>query len=328
MAAAILRQLVETKVDMLAEVRDLYGALGNGRSKLRLDDITTLVQRITQSDPAVFIVVDAVDECGSYRTTVLRLLRKISNNSSHLLISGRSHVTEIDRIFDSYSQLEIKARTSDIMSFAEGIISSSELSELIPCSSKQNIVRQIAEQASGIFLIAILKCMHFTHLSRFSEIRKAVQARSRGLHDLYQESMERIRLQPGEKRRTAMKIMSWIYHSRRQLSVEELVHALAIDVHETIPEYEDVISEKTVLDVQFVHHTLQEYLEASYQTWFHDEPRYITKVCLTYLRLMSPYRGLADSLTSYPFLRYAASYWGTHAREEYCEELDDPHGQW
>ncbi|KAI0973718.1 hypothetical protein F4678DRAFT_408380 [Xylaria arbuscula] len=337
MAAAILQQLVGAEIDMPVAVKEMYRALGNGRSKLKLDDITTLIQCITRSDPGVFIVVDTVDECGSYRTPVLRLLRKISNNSVNLLISGRSHVTKIDRVFESYSQLEIKASTSDIISFVKGAIASSDISELIPDSSKQDIVLHIADQASGIFLIATLKCIHLTHLSRLSEIRNAVQAHSKGLDDLYQESMERIMLQHHEKRKTAMKVLSWIYHAKRQLSVGELVHALAIDYSEAIPAYEDVISEKMVLDVcaglvlidakektvQFVHHTLQEYLKASYETWFRDERRCITKACLIYLRLMSPCRDLADSLASYPFLRYAAGYWGTHAREAYCEELDE-----
>ncbi|KAI3338178.1 ankyrin repeat-containing domain protein [Ustulina deusta] len=144
-------------------------------------------------------------------------------------------------------------------------------------------------------------------------------------------------LQPHEKRKTATKTLSWIYHAKRQLSVGELVHALAIDCNEAIPTYEDVISEKTILDVcaglvlidaknkttRFVHHTLQEYFEASYQTWFRDEQRYITRACLIYLRLMSPERSLADSLSCYPFLKYAAEYWGAHARDEYHGELDN-----
>ncbi|KAI0903905.1 hypothetical protein F4823DRAFT_635068 [Ustulina deusta] len=131
-AAAILRQLVNAKMDIPAAVKDMYQTLGNGHSKLKLDDITTLIRRISLSEPGFFIVVDAVDECGAYRKPVLQLLRKISKGSANLLISGRSHVTELDRVFDSYSQLEIKASTSDIICFTEGIIASSELSELIP----------------------------------------------------------------------------------------------------------------------------------------------------------------------------------------------------
>ncbi|KAI1735936.1 hypothetical protein F4680DRAFT_433578 [Xylaria scruposa] len=336
-AAAILRQLVNSRKDIPAAVKDMYQTLGNGRDKLKLDDITTLIRRICLSEPGVFIVVDAIDECGYYRKPVLQLLRKISKGSANLLISGRSHVTELDRVFNSYSQLEVKAPASDIRCFAEGMIASSELSELIPDNSKQDIVRHIADQASGIFLIAALKCIHLTHLSRFSEIRNAVRAHSNGLDDLYKESMERIMLQPLEKRKTATKALSWIYHAKRQLSVAELVHALAIDCNEEIPTYEDVVSEKTVLDVcaglvlidaksrtlRFVHHTLQEYFQASYETWFCGEKRYITKACLIYLRLMFPKRSIADSLSSYPFMRYAAAYWGTHARDEYHGEFDN-----
>ncbi|KAJ2998948.1 hypothetical protein NUW58_g156 [Xylaria curta] len=333
-AAAILRQLLDTKIDIPAAVRDMYQALGNGRSKLKLDDITSLIHRLSLSESSFFIVVDAIDECGSYRKPVLQLLRKLSKGSSNVLISGRSHVTEIGRIFDSYSQLKIKAPTSDIVSFTEEMIASSELSELIPDNLKADTVRHVADQACGIFLIAVLKCIHLTHLSRFSEIRNAVQAHSNGLADLYKESMERIMHQPNEKRKTATKALSWIYHSKRQLSVGELVHALAIDCDEAVPTYEDVISEQTVLDVcaglvvienktvRFVHHTLQEYFEAAYETWFCGERRFITKACLIYLRLASPTWSLVNSVSLYPFLKYAAEHWGAHARDEYHSELD------
>ncbi|KAI8952784.1 hypothetical protein F4801DRAFT_188270 [Xylaria longipes] len=213
--------------------------------------------------------------------------------------SGTKHIiTEIGRVFDSYSELEIKAIPSDIRSYTKWMISSNdELSELMPESSKQDIVQRVIDQSSGMFLAAVLLCTHLTHLSRFSEIRSAVQTHSKGLDDIYNESMQRIMLQPREKRTTAIKALSWIYHSKRQLTVEELVHALAINSDETIPAYEDVISERAVLDlcdglividatnkgVRFVHHTLQEHFEGTYTEWFSGEQLKITKACLIYV---------------------------------------------
>lgn len=144
-------------------------------------------------------------------------------------------------------------------------------------------------------------------------------------------------LQPSAKRTIAIKALLWIYYMKRQLSVKELVHALAIDSTEVIPAYEDVILEKTLLDVcaglvvvdskertvGFVHHTLQEYFDTACETWFRGERRWVTRACLTYLRLISARPSLEDSISSCPFLVYAAGYWGAHARDLYCRELDN-----
>lgn len=336
-ASAILRQMVEAEKDIPAPVKDLHKTLGEGRIKLKLDDITTVIHRLGRLEPNYYIIVDAIDECRSHRKSVLQFLKKLSDASAQVMISGRSHVPDIGRIFDLYSQLEIKAMPSDIRLFIEWMIASSdELSDLIPNDAKQEIVQRLIDQSSGMFLIAKLKCIHLTHLSRFSEIKKAVRTPPQGLDDLYKESMHRITSQPPAKKTTAMKTLSWIYHAKRQLSIEELVHALAIESDEPIPAYEDVISDKAVLDMcaglvlidaenntaRFVHHTLQEYFDSTYESWFIGARLDITKACLTYLRLLSPQRSIADSIALHPFLKYAAAYWGSHVRDEYHEDLD------
>ncbi|XXG99886.1 hypothetical protein Hte_006227 [Hypoxylon texense] len=333
-AAAILRQLLENEVTMPTAVRDLYKALGASRRKLKLDDITTLIHRICLAQPKLFIILDALDECGSQRKPVLQLLERLS---ARVLISSRPHICELGKVFGSYSQLEISARPSDIKSFTEHMITTSdELSELIPEDMKEDIVKRIADQSAGMFLISALQCTHLTHLSRLSEIKQAVKALPTGLDDLYKESMERIGLEPLGKRSIALKALSWIYHSKRQLSTGELVHALAMNPDEPIPMYEDVVKRKVVLDVcaglvvvdaendtfRFVHHSLHEYFENTSYLWFPSARLDITRACLAYLQLISPGRSPTDSVLLRPFLRYAAQHWGSHAREEYCEDLN------
>lgn len=134
-------------------VKDLYRALGNGRSKLKMDDITTLIHRISAKSPKFFLVLDAPDECGFQRKSVLQLLKKISNfSAARILISSRPHVSEIGSIFGSYSRLEISAHPSDIKSFTEHMITTSdELSELIPEHLKDDIVKRITDQSAGMY---------------------------------------------------------------------------------------------------------------------------------------------------------------------------------
>lgn len=182
----------------------------------------------------------------------------------------------------------------------------------------------------------MLQCNRLIHASRLSEVRKAVCELPMELDALYKESMDRIELEPPDRRSIAMKTLSWIYHSKRQLSTAELIHAIAIEPHEDIPLYEDVVSQKVVLDVcaglvvintehdtfRFVHQSLHEYLVRTSKNWFPRAQLDITKACLTYLHLLSPERGIVESVSSYPFLRYAAQHWGGHARDVYSDDLD------
>ncbi|KAI1780339.1 ankyrin repeat-containing domain protein [Hypoxylon cercidicola] len=336
-AAAILRQLVEDEPTIPPALMDLYRDLNGGRKKLKLDDMTTLIKHICLTRPDCFIVLEALDECNSQRKQVLQLLRKIADASGRVLVSSRPHIREIARAFDSYSQLEIKTHSSDIRTFVDDMINtSSELSDLIPRDLRQEIVQRVTDQSSPMFLISALQCNRLVHASRLSEIRKAVCELPMGLNDLYKESMDRIELEPSGRRSIAMRALSWIYHSKRQLSTEELIHALSIEPHEDIPLYEDVVSQRVVLDVcaglvvinpehdtfRFVHQSLHEYFARTSEDWFPRARLEITRACLTYLRFLSPEKGIADSVSSHPFLKYAAQYWGGHARDEYSESLD------
>ncbi|KAI2603696.1 hypothetical protein GGR54DRAFT_653092 [Hypoxylon sp. NC1633] len=336
-AAAILRQLVETEPTIPTALKDIYQGLYSGRKKLKLDDITTLIKHICLTRPDCFVVLDALDECNTQRKQVLQVLRKIADTPARVLVSSRPHIREITRAFDSYSQLEIKTDSSDIRAFVDYMINTgSELPELVPRDLRQEIVQRVTDQSSPMFLISALQCNRLIHASRLSEIKKAVSELPTGLDDLYKESMDRIELEPHERRTIAMRALCWIYHSKRQLSTEELLHALAIEPHEDIPLYEDVVSRKVVLDVcaglvvintehdtfRFVHQSLHEYFARTSDKWFPRARLDITKACLTYLRLLSPERGIVESVSSHPFLRYAAQHWGGHARDEYSEELD------
>ncbi|KAJ2985018.1 hypothetical protein NUW58_g5758 [Xylaria curta] len=199
---------------------------------------------------------------------------------------------------------------------------------------KERINRAIL--VSGLFLITTLQCTYLTQLPRFSEIKKAVQTTPSELKDLYKDTMERIALQPRGKRLTALKSLSWIFYSKRELSVQELVHALAIQSDEAVPTYEDVVTRQMVLDVcaglliidakndsfRFVHHTLYEYFKITHEKWFHKGRLESTRACLTYLRLMSPEKGLTASTLAHPFLHYVAAHWGSHVRDEYDKDFD------
>jgi len=148
--------------------------------------------------------------------------------------------------------------------------------------------------------------------------------------DFYGATIERIKKQGGEKSRLGMAALMWISHSERLLQLDELLHALAVEIGSTdlnaenIPSVETLLScclgllvvDSEALTVRLIHFTLQEYLN-TFPDIFGPTHSIMAETCLTYLN----FRAIKEiSSTFYlvsqstPFLKYSALYWGVHAR--------------
>jgi len=95
-----------------------------------------------------------------------------------------------------------------------------------------------------------------------------------GLEDVYDATIERIKAQDGDKSRLGMTALMWVRHAERPLGVDELCHALAVQLGSTdydvgnIPSLSTLVSccqglitaDKETPTVRLIHFTLQEYL--------------------------------------------------------------------
>jgi len=77
-------------------------------------------------------------------------------------------------------------------------------------------------------------------------------ARGLGLEDVYGATLGRIQAQGGERSRLGMAALMWICYSERPLKVDELCHALAVEIGSTDFDLDNVPSIRTVLSVQNV----------------------------------------------------------------------------
>ena len=148
--------------------------------------------------------------------------------------------------------------------------------------------------------------------------------------------MDRIDSQMPGFRLLGRKILSWITCAKRQLTISELQHALAVKIGDTeldkdnLPEIEDMVSvcaglvtvNKESNIIRLVHYTTQEYFERTQKAWFPDAESDITKICVTYLSFSVFDSGfcLTDNefkkrLQSNKLYDYAAHNWGHHARK-------------
>jgi len=152
------------------------------------------------------------------------------------------------------------------------------------------------------------------------------------LEDVYGASLERINAQGEEKAKLAMATLMWICHSERPLKVDELCHALAVEIGSTDFDPDNVPLIGTLLaccqgliavdrkayTVRLIHFTLQEYLSA-HPDLFPRAHSTIAETCLTYLsspRVKDFPPTSISSLQNKPFLEYSSRHWGTHAKKE------------
>ena len=164
--------------------------------------------------------------------------------------------------------------------------------------------------------------------------RQKLKAITQGLDlkDVYGATIERIKEQGGEKARLGMRALMWISHSERILQLDELLHALTVEIGSTdlnaerIPLVEALLScclglvivDREASTVRLIHYTLQEYLYTC-SDLFGATHSIMAETCLTYLNfrtindISSPLLALPQST---PFLKYSSLYWGAHARRE------------
>ena len=147
--------------------------------------------------------------------------------------------------------------------------------------------------------------------------------------------MNRIKAQGGHKSRLGTTALMWISHSERQLGVEELCQALAVEIGSTDYNSHDAPSIQTVLSccqglvevdkgstVRLIHHRLLEYL-VSHCDLFQSPHSTIAETCLSYLnsqQIMALSGSSTQSTQHLPFLEYSSLYWGAHLKKDFSDD--------
>ena len=173
-----------------------------------------------------------------------------------------------------------------------------------------------------------------------SEIRACLRNLPAKLDDNFSDILKRVKAQPPSERDLAYKVLMWIAHAKRPLKVDELLHGLAIQPGEFNFDEDNLPCEDFLVEyclglvqiepdssiIRLVHFTLQEYFERQSRSFFPNSHSEIAQACLTYLCLDAFSSASCPSDEEYehrtetwPFLQYAAQYWGDHAREDLNE---------
>ncbi|UKZ51788.1 hypothetical protein TrVGV298_005552 [Trichoderma virens] len=345
----LLKQLVQTQSSLPKDVKDLYDKHEKSRTRPSHSEITTALHSIVTANSKTFIVIDALDECQDLSR--LRFLDEIFSlqvgTGANIFATSRIN-DSIRRRFDGCATVEISATDRDVLAYLDGKMSLRR-SAIINGDIQDRIRTGVLKAAGGMFLLATFHIDTIMSQPSRGEIKEVLQKLGsgvEGLHEIYTQAMERIESHTPAIRYLARRILTWITHAKRPLSIIEIQHALAVREHMTAfdPDYlsdakdlKSVCAGLVTIDgesgiIRLVHYTTQEFFQQTQERWFPEAESYITRVCITYLSFDTFESGFChtneeyeERLQSNSLYHYAAHNWGHHARDAstiYQEVID------
>ena len=214
-------------------------------------------------------VVDALDEC-RHATALVALLIKASEISSiKILLTCRDRYEQYRPVGlrrDPVISDEIAATDtrSDISLYLEANISR------IPATKqddRQRMANTILEKSAGCFLWVTLILQELRHVHTSREIRNVLETIPSDMNELYAHILDRMSQQLYGKE-LAKAILTWTLCSARPLTIDELFHALQIDLNDTIDSIKRSIESScgqlvyidTTSKVHMIHATARDFL--------------------------------------------------------------------
>ncbi|KAI5459592.1 hypothetical protein BGZ63DRAFT_360315 [Mariannaea sp. PMI_226] len=347
--ASLLKQLAQCQPSLPESIKGLHSRHKTKRTRPSLDEISTLLQLVVSTYSRVFIIVDALDECQTdygCRTRFLSEVFKLQEMYGISIFATSRFVPDITDCFQQSLSKEIRASAGDVARYLQDHIGQLPFFVQQNQKLKEEILTGISQAVDGMFLLAYLYLDSLRDKLTPNGVRSAIKGfgkQSQGLGEYqqnrvlnlaYEQAMKRINRQTCERKALAMEILLWITFARRELTILELQHALAVkpERHELdngdLPHARDMVSicaglvtvdeESDV--IRLVHYTTQEYLQWTQNRWFQNPDSLITTTCITYLSFTVFESGFCktdhefeERLKLYPFYKYAACNWAHHA---------------
>ncbi|KAI9702255.1 MAG: hypothetical protein M1820_006187 [Bogoriella megaspora] len=334
--ALLLKQLVNDRSDLAERVASLYEQCERGRDRPPLTELLTLLRTVSLKRKTIYVVVDALDECtesNGTRGQILGALRNLQQQMDLRLMFTSRFLSTTDSKFREIPSLEIRANGDDINKFVVG-----QLPRLPKCIQKdiefsKLVQDKIVETVDGMFLLARFHVDSLLDKKTKRSVILALEQLNTGfdaLEKAYNDAIIRIDGQLPDDRCLARRVISWITYAKRPLLTDELRHALAVNIgdkeldSENLLDTEDLaafcaglvtIDAKSKV-IRLVHYTTQEFFERECSSWNPDAQKDIVSTSLTYLSFdtFRSYEKIRNRIEVYPFLGYAARYWGEHLR--------------
>ncbi|WQF88297.1 Putative P-loop containing nucleoside triphosphate hydrolase [Colletotrichum destructivum] len=359
----LILQLLHGTKHVSTKIQEAHSAWKSNQQMPCERDYLKMLKSQAKSFKRIFFVVDALDEClddteANTLNSFLEACQELPDNF-RLLFTSRP-VPKLSALIKPGCELPITANDDEINSYLRKFIESRpQLNGIVEKGCKTDplfrdkTLETIVQKSQGMFLLAHLHIQslastHSLATHNLAEFRSSLAQLSTSPDAVYATALERIKKQDRPQRQLAMKALNWLVHAERQLSVDELAHALAIHtgVDESrsepwqLPKASEIIGIEDALisacvgivvvlpatdnkkTVRLIHATAEEYIKRNQAIGFPNEEAMSTSMltrtcldCLTRIPLSigsPPESSVDDICQQYPLFRYAANFWGVH----------------
>ena len=234
--------------------------------------------------------------------------------------------------------INIAAMEEDLLTYVKWRIGSSEfLQRCVETKTglMEDIVDTVVGGNGGMFLLAKFNMDTLVSKIRPSEVKEALKVLPKELEGTYTDAMTRIQDLPVSHKDVAMEFLRWVVFAERPLELHEIEHAIAVSDGARDIDPDDIIRAQVLASmcaglvrfdethcVRLVHFSAKNFFSKYHEKWFPDGSTKLTSTCLSYLQF-DPFSqgactGPSESadfdarLEQYPFLKYAAEFWGWH----------------
>jgi hypothetical protein len=151
--SSLLKQLLQSRIDIAASVTRLYDHYANRNGKPSLDEIFTALSTVCSNYDRLYIVVDALDECTDQdrtRTQLIEMLRELQASTHVRLMFTSRFMPEIMEKFQADPTLEVRASEDDVTRFVAG-----QWSRLPKYDEqlKSTILEKIVQAVDGMYVL-------------------------------------------------------------------------------------------------------------------------------------------------------------------------------
>ncbi|KAL8791314.1 MAG: hypothetical protein Q9195_005933 [Heterodermia aff. obscurata] len=338
--SSLARQFISQRNLIPDTLRSSYSRHTKNGTQPSHVELLELLADVASEFSSLFLVIDALDECDfidGTRTGLVSGLRQLLHHGAHLLFTSRP-LGDVESLFKDCPQLEIRASERDIRCHVSSrLMSEPRLAKHI--ATDNDLLNAILDTIVARFLLAQLHIGALSRKHNKRAIRSALHFLPTEIDNTYHEAMQRIDDQSEEDVHLAKDILTWVYYAVNPLTIDELRHALATPEPEGNRKLDDedltdseilvsvcagiVTIDKESSLIRLIHYTAHEYFDRYPIIAPASAQEKTTKTCAAYLLLDDIARGpcrnaraMFDRLKNKPFLRYAASNMGTHARGE------------
>ncbi|KID69235.1 Ankyrin repeat-containing domain protein, partial [Metarhizium hybridum] len=332
--SSLLKQLLKQQTTLPNCVTELYESHQRRTTRPSIDDIVELLQSSTATLSRIFVIVDALDECqtteGCQMDFISELFTFKDGVKANLFATSR-HIDRIQRKFSRCISLEIKATDEDIRMYLKGQRRRFS-QDMVSDELQARIESKVIKASENMFLLAAFHMNRLVELKTKQDIINFLESiQESGLDAAYKKTMETIENQDQNSVSLAKQILAWTIYAKREFSVEELRHVLAVraGTKQFNPDYmpcaTDLLSvcAGLVTDdnesgvIRLIHYTTLEFFRQTGRDWLRDMQADLAETCLTYL-LYDCFRiGTCKSNqafeTKFNFYAYAAENWAGHA---------------